>query len=233
MLAIRDLRKAYKDFELIIPALDFKKDCVYGVVGRNAAGKTTLMRCVLSLTDYEGTVTFDEHKISDMLLEIGYVAEALNINNELTMKQAIAFVRSFYKGWDETYFRNLISKLLLSEHENKLLSALSRGTRVKLSVALALAHHPLLIILDEPTSGLDPAVRSEILSLIKEETHKHKTICIFSTHILGDIKMIADEIIVLNAGRIMNTGSMDIAALQNSDFENVILEMLTEDRGEL
>ncbi|WP_397538447.1 ABC transporter ATP-binding protein [Rummeliibacillus pycnus] len=204
-IEIRDLTKRVGNFALKDINLTLPEGVVMGFVGENGAGKTTTIKCILDiLHQNKGTIKIFGESMSreevHIKEEIGVVFDQLYIPDMLKITEIEKIWKGLYKNWDTDYFYRLLDKLKVPR--NKTIKKLSRGMEMKLSIALALAHHPKLLILDEPTSGLDPIIRDDILTLfldfMQDETHS----ILFSTHITSDLEKIADYITFIHDGRI-------------------------------
>lgn len=117
------------------------------------------------------------------------------------MKEMKHIVAKAYRNWDEDEYKKLMTKFGLDE--NQKISTLSKGMKMKFSIAIALAHHARLIIMDEPTSGLDPLVRNEFDGIIRDIVEEEGCSVLFSTHITSDLEKVADTILFINKGEIV------------------------------
>jgi len=120
------------------------------------------------------------------------------------MKRIIA---PFYKEWDEQIFQQYLERFNLPA--GKKIKELSRGMKMKFSLAIALSHHAGLIVLDEPTSGLDPVFRDEFLDILRELMQDESKGVLFSTHITADLDKIADYVCFINEGKVVFSGIKD------------------------
>jgi ABC-2 type transport system ATP-binding protein len=125
----------------------------------------------------------------------------------MTCRSIGNFVRGFYPTWDDDEFVRL-AKLFELPMTRKI-SQLSGGMRVKLALALALAHRPALLLLDEPTSGLDPVARREFLETIEYQARNHGRTTVFSTHRIEEVEEIADQVGILDQGKMRFEGSLE------------------------
>ena len=167
-LQITGLTKRYGDFLLDHVSFGVPTGSIVGLIGENGAGKSTTIRGVLGMIHKEaGRIALlgqDTETMDPSLKEkVGVVLGDCNFSEELTPLRLSKVLRDVYSGWDQAYFETLLTQLHVPQ--NKKIKGLSRGTKMKLSIAAAMAHHPQLLILDEATSGLDPVVRDDILDL--------------------------------------------------------------------
>lgn len=133
--------------------------------------------------------------------QIGVVFDSLCFSPELTVEKAGKICRSIYSNWNEAYFQELLQQFSLLPKQK--VKELSRGMSMKLSLVLAFAHHPKLLILDEPTSGLDPVVRDDLLDLFLEFVQDEEHAILISTHITSDLEKVADYVTFLHAGKLL------------------------------
>lgn len=212
IIEINNLKCKQGDFLLSIDTLNLDSGCIHGLVGKNGAGKTTFLRCIMKLKTFRGDICILGANIKEsdqsFLQNIGYVNDENYFNGELTINQLANFMRSIYVNWDNALLRCLMDQYQLTEYCNKKIAHLSKGMGVKLAIAVAISHHPLLYVLDEPTSGVDPIVRIEVLSSLKQYAGNDEATVLFSSHILEDIEDIADTLMILNNGR-MRTVNLD------------------------
>lgn len=206
LMRVTGLTKRYKTFTLDRVAFDIPKGYIMGFAGQNGAGKSTTIKCMMQLIGYdEGNIELfgdKEGKQPEQLKErIGYVSEEQYFYEEMTVEWTGRFVGSFYKKWDGELFRRLLDRFHVNPR--KKVKELSRGMKVKLSLSLAMAHHPELLILDEPTSGLDPVIRNELLDVFLEIIQNENRSIFFSSHISSDIEKVADYITVIHDGKII------------------------------
>lgn len=206
---ITDLRVRRPAFEVDGVSLALSRGSVVGLVGPNGAGKTTAIRALLGLLIPDsGDVEVLGHPAGapQALARTGIVLDETTAAPEWRVNSLGRRLAPFYPGWDSGRFGELLARLSVPPGQR--VGELSRGQGVKLSLAVALAQSPELLILDEPSSGLDPASRRDISDLIREFMLDPTHTVLFSTHITTDLDSLADELVVLVGGRIAYQGAL-------------------------
>jgi ABC-2 type transport system ATP-binding protein len=198
------LTKYYAD-RCVVNQLNLRvpRGCVYGLLGRNGAGKSTTIKMLTGMVqpDY-GEAQVLGRPVADQPPElrerIAYIAEGHPLYNWMTVQQAVDFAAAFYRHWNGELVNQILDHFQLPRR--KKLRRLSNGQRAQVSLAIAVAPEPELLILDDPTLGLDTVVRRDFLeSLIQIIQREGRTI-LFSSHILGDVERVADRVGVLVDG---------------------------------
>lgn len=206
ILQIKDLTKRYKNFTLDHVSMEIPQGMIFGLVGENGAGKTTTISAVLNMIEIDGgtiTVFGKGHQCNEREIkqDIGVVIDGLGPFAGYYVKDIHRIMSKIYDNWDkELFFRYLDSFRLPLD---KKIKDLSKGMAVKLNFAIALSHHPRLLILDEATSGLDPVMRDEILSILQDFVIDGVSSVLLSTHITSDLDKIADYVMLLHEGKVM------------------------------
>ena len=176
---------------------------VYGLLGRNGAGKSTAIKMLMGMVHPDsGRAELLGEATSQLKNEtrarIAYLAEGHPMYGWMTVDEAVRFTRSFYPRWSEVLVGQILDHFELSPRQK--LRRLSRGQQAQVSLALAVAPDPELLVLDDPTLGLDTVVRRDFLeSLIQVIQRQGRTI-LFSSHILGDVERVADRIGIMIGG---------------------------------
>ena len=206
ILEIRDLGRSYVNFRLEHISFSIPGGTIMGLVGENGAGKSTTIRAALGLIRKDaGEVLYCGEPLTTdsaaMKEQIGVVFDSICFYPELTVEKAGKICRKTYRNWDEAYFRELLEQFSLDPKQK--IKALSRGMSMKLSLVLAFAHRPKLLILDEPTSGLDPVVRDDLLDLFLDFVRDEEHAILISSHITSDLEKAADYITYLHQGRVV------------------------------
>jgi len=180
------------------------RGCVYGFLGRNGAGKTTAIKLMLGLlhpTDGRAAVLgHDSQSLPPAVRgRIGYVTEGHRLYRRMKIGELERFQRAFFPGrWKGALFNDMLEYLELSRRQK--IKSISNGQRAQVSLALAMAGDPELLIMDDPTLGLDAAIRRQFLEgMIQLIQRAGKTI-LFSSHILGDVERVADRVAVIDRG---------------------------------
>ena len=177
------------------------------VVGANGAGKSTTLKAIAGrVRDYEGGVELGGEDVRSRLPEIraqiGFLPEKLLGFGWMTVGEHLSFLSAFYPTWDHEYAEELLERLELPSASK--VGTLSKGMAVKLSLVGAEAHRPPVLILDEPTSAIDPVMRRELLGIIDEcAPGGGDRLVIFSSHILEDVEFIAERVVLMRMGRIL------------------------------
>ena len=205
-LIIKNLNKNFKDFRVLNNiSLELKKGEITGLLGINGAGKSTLIRILAGYyDDWDGQISINGLNYKKNLKEIkkitGYLPENNPLYKEMYVEEYLKFIISLYRVKVENY-NEIIEKTGLSDVLKKKISILSKGFKQRIGIASSIIHNPLLLLMDEPISGLDPLQLNEIRSLIKNLS-KSKII-LFSSHILQEIDLVCDKIIIINKGEII------------------------------
>lgn len=205
VIEVEELMKNYTGFQLGKLCLKIPDGCIVGLIGENGAGKTTLLKALLGIIRADkGSVRIfgkdikkNEREIKE---EIGVVLDNMFFPESLRIKDVNAVMKDVYKKWDAGLFEEYISRFQLPG--GKVIKELSKGMRKKLEIAVALSHHPRLLILDEPTSGLDPVARNGILDIFMDFMQDEAHSILFSTHITSDLERIADYIVLIDKGNV-------------------------------
>ena len=212
-IEISGLCKSYGDFALDHIDLTLPGGSIMGLIGENGAGKTTTIKCILNLIRRDaGTITLMGYdniaQERQAKAEVGVVLDECYFHDTLRPTDIHTILSRVYQNWDKALFASCLKKFQLPE--GKYVKEFSRGMKMKLSLAAALAHHPKLLILDEATAGLDPVVRDEILdeflNFIQDEEHS----ILISSHITSDLEKVADYITYLHQGRVVLSEAKDV-----------------------
>lgn len=243
IITTEQLTKKYKSFVAVNDVtLHIRKGSIYGFLGPNGAGKSTTMKMLLGLTaPTNGSFTIDgKHFPTDriaILKEVGSFIESPSFYANLTGKENLDIIRRIL-GLPQSTVDDALELVGLSEFGNRLAKKYSLGMKQRLGLAGALLGRPPILILDEPTNGLDPSGIHEIRNLIKSLPDLYDCTVLLSSHMLSEIELIADDIGILNHGRLLFEGSLDDLrqhALQSGfatdNLEDMFLSMVEKDNA--
>lgn len=231
ILEVKNLNKSFGDFKLKNININLPKGMIVGLIGENGAGKTTTIKSILNLIKIDSgeinifgmDIKSNEKKIKE---EIGVVLDNNFFSEFLNPKDINKIMKNIYKNWDEKMYFKYLKDFKLPE--NKISKEFSSGMKMKLKIAVALSHHPKLLILDEPTSGLDPVARNDILDIFQDFIENGENSIFVSSHITSDLEHIADYIIFINNGEIVFSKTRDellekygIIKCSKTDFEKI------------
>jgi len=210
-----DLRKTYggvdalRGLSLAVPA-----GSICGFLGRNGAGKTTTIKLLLGMarpTSGRATVfglPVDQPQASvEIRQRTGFVDDEKGLYRSMSVGALIRYTASFYPRWSRELEERYLRRFGLQPEQP--VKALSRGTRAKLAMLLALCRGAELLILDEPTNGLDPAATEEVLQALVGHAADEGTTVFFSSHQLADVEQIADHVAIIDRGQTVLTGALD------------------------
>ena len=211
-IEIRGLLKQYPRFQLGPLDLTVPRGVIYGLIGPNGAGKTTIIDLIFGMGRNDAgeirVLGFD-HRAGAVALKqrAAYVGPDLNFQVWGNIGKTIRFVRGFYPGWDDAYCTALMQAFHLSDSDK--VATLSFGARTKLSLLLALARRPEVLILDEPTSGLDAVSKQQVFGELLKAAEDGGHTVLISSHGLGDIERFADHVGMIKHGKLLLEGRMD------------------------
>ncbi len=213
IIEVNQLHKAFKE-QRVLDGVDFQvmPGSVVGVIGQNGAGKTTLIKTLLGLLKPSAGESrlFTESSwdlSGDSRQKIGYVPQQAELFDWMTVKNFIAYSKSFYRHWNDDKVERLLTEWDICRE--KKIEKLSGGQKQKLSIILALSHDPELLLLDEPVASMDPTARRRFIKQLIEENLDSGQTIVFSTHITSDIERVAAEVLVLKQGKNYFFGDLD------------------------
>lgn len=238
-LELKNLRKSYGS-ELVISDfnLNLERHQVKVLIGASGSGKSTLLRCINLLEEIDdGQIFLDGEDISEVGVNadkvrasIGSVFQAFNLFPHLTVLQNITLAPRFVHGVEkvraESDALELLERFGLSEKAHQYPDLLSGGQQQRVAILRAIIGKPKLLLLDEVTSALDPVLIAEVLSLISELKSDGMTMLI-ATHEMGFAKKVADEVLFLKGGQVLEAGSPQqmLEAPQSQDLKNFLFAL--------
>jgi ABC-2 type transport system ATP-binding protein len=213
IIEIKGLNKFYGKRQALVNINLTIEQGMFGLLGRNGAGKTTLMKTIATLLQKkDGEIIvcgIPVEKAKHIRRIIGYLPQEFSMYPSMSVVDAMEYL-GILSGMNSSERRERIPLLLrrvnLISHKRKKIKALSGGMKRRLGIAQALLHNPKVLIVDEPTAGLDPEERIRFRNLLCEVAEDR--IVILSTHIVGDIEAVCEDIAILNDGKLLYTGTV-------------------------
>ena len=205
ILKVDSLRKSFGRKKVLQGlSLSLEKGEVCGLLGRNGEGKTTLIRILMGVIPADGgRVIYQGRPVSyvDAAYKrtIGYIAEDNIFYERMKVGELMRFNASFFPSWSRQKADDYLNRFSLGKYDR--IRNLSRGMKLKLGLAVALAAAPELLLLDDPTSGLDVPTRHDFLRNIIQEITDAGTTVLFATHLVHEIEKILDHLAILHGGR--------------------------------
>lgn len=191
--------------------LKINKGTIFGIIGPNGVGKTTLLRCLTGIyqpicgnVSYEGRDVYDNIGVKS---QIGYVADENIMQTKFKVKEVLKYYKYTYDTYDENKFNEL--NKIFKIPTNKFIFQLSKGMKMRLSIMLAFSIQAKYLILDEPTSGLDAILKNKLLKIFVDEVFENNTTIIISSHHLSELERICDEVAILDEGVISYENSVE------------------------
>lgn len=201
-----DTKQILKDVNLKI-----NKGTIFGIIGPNGVGKTTLLRCLTGIykptsgeINYDGKEVYDSREVK---CKIGYVADENIMQTKFKVKEVLKYYQYTYENFDEKKFDEL--NKIFKIPTNKFIFQLSKGMKMRLSIMLALSIHAKYLILDEPTSGLDAILKNKLLKIFLDEVFENGTTIVISSHHLGELERICDEVAIFDEGVVSYENSVE------------------------
>ena len=210
MIISHNICKHYADFAALKDlSFAIKKGDIVGVLGKNGAGKTSLMRILTSfLPATSGKVIIDGQELTKHSLairqKIGYLPETPPLYNNMTVQSYLKFaaeIKDVAVNQRRRQLHKVLSECQLDGVKNQAIHTLSKGYKQRVGIAQAIIHEPKILILDEPTSGLDPIQIQQVRALIKNQQGQ-RTVLV-STHTLSEIENIAERVLIIKSGEII------------------------------
>lgn len=231
MIEVKNLVKLYGDKRAVDDVtFTVQKGEVLGFLGQNGAGKSTTMNIITGyLSSTSGTVTIDGHEVLEDPIEvkkrIGYLPEHPPLYLDMTVKDYLGFMFDLKKIKipKKQHIEEICNVVKITDVYNRVIKNLSKGYRQRVGLAQALLGNPDVLIMDEPTVGLDPKQMIEIRNLIKSLGQRHTVI--LSSHILSEVQMICDRVIVINKGKLVADGTPDSLSQSMSTDHKLLIRV--------
>ena len=233
MIEIKKVSKTYNGKKKVLKNISFKIESgeIFAFIGHNGAGKTTMIKCIMGILDFEeGDILVDNKSIKEEPLEckriMAYVADNPDLYENMKAIDFINFICDMYEVSEDIRRENTLKYAKMFEIEDKLnddISSFSHGMKQKIALIAALAHNPKVLIMDEPFVGLDPKAVYDMKEIMRDMAKDGKTI-FFSTHILDVAEKLCDRVAIIKDGTIVKVGKMkDIKG--DESLEQVFLEL--------
>jgi len=224
VIETKQLTKVYGE-QTVVNSVDIhvKKGRIYGLLGRNGAGKTTIMKMILGLTPITSGEVFvfgknikgQEKRIYP---RIGAIIETPEFYPNLTGTENLEIFAKLRGTSAPNAIKNALEIVGLPYKDKKLFSKYSLGMKQRLGIANAILHDPELLILDEPTNGLDPIGIAEVREFIKSLSIEQGKTILISSHILSEISLLADDIGIIDHGVLLEESSMEELKKKNGKY---------------
>ncbi len=197
-------------------SFDCQPGRVLSLLGPNGAGKTTTLRMIATiLKPNEGSIKVAGYDVAthekEVRRNIGFLTGSTRLYHRLTPNELVKYFADLYDLDKDTFTQRktaLFSLLDMHDFANKRIGQLSTGMKQKVSIARSMIHDPQVLIFDEPTSGLDVITAASIIDLIRRCKIQQKTV-IFSSHIMSEVDLLCDDLVLINRGKLCYSGTMD------------------------
>ncbi|WP_428743013.1 ABC transporter ATP-binding protein [Tenacibaculum sp.] len=231
-LTITNLTKTYPNGVKALNGINLKiSNGMFGLLGANGAGKSSLMRTIASLQEpSSGKIVFNDYDVINKPEEIrkylGYLPQEFGVYPKVSAEKLLDHLAILKGITNNTERKNQVASLLqqvnLYQHRKKAVHTFSGGMRQRFGIAQALLANPKLIIVDEPTAGLDPEESNRFLNLLSEIGEN--VIVILSTHIVEDVRNLCTKMAILSEGQIISQGNPKelVASIQNTIWTKII-----------
>jgi len=212
LISIANLTKFYKKFKALDDiSLNLNKGKIVGLLGKNGAGKSTMMRCMLGLLRYDGEIRINGEAVShadhEIFNNMAFIPDVNEIDDRLTVAQTIAYVKGVHPKWNQERADKLIQISQLPM--KKKVKTLSKGMKTKLYLIITLSLDVQILLLDEPTIGLDIAFKKEFFNTILGEYFDENKLILISTHQIEEVEHLLQEIIFIHEGKLLLHKEMD------------------------
>lgn len=233
MIEIKNVSKSYNGKKMVLNDVSFKIESgeIFGFIGHNGAGKTTMIKSIMGIIDFDcGDILINNMSIKrePILCKklMAYVPDNPDLYENMTANKYINFICDMYDVDEDTRKNNILKYAKLFEIEDKLnddIASFSHGMKQKVALIAALSHDPKVLIMDEPFVGLDPKAVYDMKGIMKEMASDGKVV-FFSTHILDVAEKLCDRVAIIKDGTIVKIGkTKDI--MGDESLEEVFLEL--------
>ncbi|MBU9720656.1 MULTISPECIES: ABC transporter ATP-binding protein [Bacillaceae] len=224
----------YRRFQLGPIDLQIPKGMITAVIGRNGAGKTTMLKGLCGLPPFQkGKVYYRGVEIDFLDPTIRkymtYISNDIQMYSDFTVNQAIEFVASLHETWDEDWFHLWLTKFKVRTDVQ--IHELSKGMKMKLNLLFGLGHQPKIVLLDEPTDGLDSISRQQFFDLLQAYIADNNCSIIISTHYTKDVEGICDHVVFMRDGQVTEYGEVEEIRQNYRLFSLPPNEMIHEREG--
>ena len=233
MIEIKNVSKTYNGVKKAIKNVSFKVDGgeIFGFIGHNGAGKTTMIKSIVGILDFEdGDILINGKSIKsnpiECKMDIAYVPDNPDLYENMKAIDFINFVCDMYDIEENVRIKNVNKYAKILEMDSKLnddISSFSHGMKQKVALIAALSHEPKILIMDEPFVGLDPKAVYDMKEIMHEMVKQGK-IVFFSTHILDVAEKLCDEVAIIKNGKIVKIGETK-KVMGDESLEQVFLEL--------
>jgi len=228
ILQLHNLNKSYASFPALKNVdLELEPGRIMGILGPNGSGKTTLIKIVAGLLQPSG----GEVKVCGMApgaptkALVSYLPDVNHLPNWMTLRGMIQYFNTFYEDFDPDLAYTLLERLGIDQKRK--VTALSRGTREKLQLSLALARKARLYLMDELLEGIDPVARMVAIETILENYNPEGSV-IISTHLITDVEKLLDEVVFLKEGEVVLSGSTeDLRVEKKKSIDGIYKEIFS------
>lgn len=233
MLEIKNFSKTYKGGKCAVDHINLTVEAgdIYGFIGHNGAGKSTTIRSVVGVLDFEeGEIFIDGHSVQKEPMECkrltAYIPDNPDIYEHMTGIQYLNFVADVFgidKNTRESRIKEYGDMFEITSALGDLISSYSHGMKQKVAIISALIHRPKLLVLDEPFVGLDPKAALDLKNVMRQMCQEGSAI-FFSTHVLDVAQKLCNKIAIIKEGKIVASGTME-ELIKNQSLEDVFMEV--------
>ena len=212
MIEVKNVTKKFDSFLALDDlSLNVEKGSVYGLVGPNGSGKTTIMKAIAGIykvdsgdISIDGKKSFENVEVKNKTI---YISDELYFFNNFTIKQMSNFYKRVYSDWDQARFNKL--KDVFNIDINRNANRLSKGMKKQVAIWLAVSAKPDVLILDEPLDGLDPVMRRKVLNILMQDVADRNLTVMISSHNLRELEDICDHVGIISNGKLVLQRKLD------------------------